>query len=145
MTDTEAPTEGEQRDLCRIMRRISEAMFGDTNYAGCDVNVRTFLGDTPLHSAAIMGDEAAAALLIKAGADIDAKGEDGYTPLHEAVQQDSVQQDRIGVVALLLEHGANVYAKNDDGDDALAFSRLNPAIYDVLAKACSVNFADSDE
>lgn len=140
MTDTEALTEDEQRDLCRIMRRISDVMFGDANYAGCDVNVKTSLDDTPLHSAATMGDEAAAALLIKAGADIDAKGEDAYTPLHEAVQQ-----DRIDMVARLLEHGAHVYAKNDDGDVAVAFSRLNPALYGVLAKACSVNFADSDE
>ena len=44
-------------------------------------------GDTPLHAAIWAGDDEAARALIDAGADIDAAGEDAYTPLHAAIAQ----------------------------------------------------------
>jgi ankyrin repeat protein len=43
-----------------------------------------------------------ARLLIKLGADIEAKDNNGWKPLHEAVANDSLD-----VTRLLIEHGAN--------------------------------------
>lgn len=124
-----ALSDEEQSQLCELMTVIGEMMFGYGNYTGCDINVKTSLGDTPLHSAVILGDENAVSLLIKAGSDINAKGEDGYTPLLEAVQQGNPR-----MVALLLETGADIHAKNDDGDDALELSKSNRDIYELLKK-----------
>ena len=44
-------------------------------------------GDTPLHAAIWAGDDEAARALIDAGADVNAMGEDGYTPFHAAIAQ----------------------------------------------------------
>ena len=66
-------------------------------------------GDTPLHVAAIRNDTAIAEELIKAGADVNARGEHGYTPLHEAFEQ-----NRPEMVSLLMAHGADVSIRNDD-------------------------------
>ena len=56
------------------------------------------------------GDVAAIAALLDAGADIQSRGEHGYSPLHEAVEQGHIE-----AVRLLLERGASVIATNDDG------------------------------
>ena len=47
-------------------------------------------GDTPLHAAIWAGDDEAARQLIDAGADVNAAGEDGYTPIHAALAQSNV-------------------------------------------------------
>jgi Ankyrin repeats (3 copies) len=72
-----------------------------------DVNRRSCLGETPLHLASKIGDEATAVLLIDNMADIDCKNELGSTPLHCAAES-----DRKKVVELLLGRGANATIKN---------------------------------
>ena len=47
-------------------------------------------GDTPLHAAIWARDDEAARQLIDAGADVNAAGEDGYTPIHAALAQSNV-------------------------------------------------------
>ena len=55
-----------------------------------------------------------ARLLIKCGANVNCKGENGGSPLHEAAF--SGQLD----FAELLAHGANINAKDDNGKTPLA-------------------------
>ena len=49
-----------------------------------------WLGLTPLHAAATSGADALARLLLLAGADCDARDEDGVSPLHLCVQRRAV-------------------------------------------------------
>ncbi len=56
-----------------------------------------------LHEAARIGDIETVGLLLDQGAELDAKNEDGVTPVHAAAQGDHSE-----VVALLLDRGADV-------------------------------------
>ncbi|MGV3757516.1 MAG: ankyrin repeat domain-containing protein [Verrucomicrobiota bacterium] len=85
------------------------------DFAGRDESVigvlsRGLFGGTPLHVAAIRGDTRMIALLLDAGAEIDARGEYGHTPIHEAVGQEHVE-----AVRLLLSRGADCSIANDWG------------------------------
>jgi ankyrin repeat protein len=55
--------------------------------AGGDVNVRTEMGLTPLHEAALSGDGQIVRLLLDNGANADATSNDGITPLAIAVAE----------------------------------------------------------
>jgi ankyrin repeat protein len=48
------------------------------------VHDKSILGDTPLHFVAVWGDVLAGKVLLDAGADPNSRGENGYTPLHNA-------------------------------------------------------------
>jgi ankyrin repeat protein len=65
-------------------------------------------GDQALHLAALRDDLAMIELLLEAGADVNAKGSKGWTPLHYAGSIDSKEAS-----VALLEHGANRDALND--------------------------------
>jgi uncharacterized protein len=75
--------------------------------------------ETPLHVAAIWGDEHAILALLNAGADVDARGERGHTPLHEAVGA-----GHVAAVKLLLGRGASQLIRNDDGLTAVELANL---------------------
>jgi ankyrin repeat protein len=64
--------------------------------------------------AALSGRREIAELLIAKGADVNAKGDDGSTPLHSAAWY-----DRKEVAELLIANGADVNAKDDGGDTPL--------------------------
>jgi ankyrin repeat protein len=76
-------------------------------------STRGLFGDTPLHVAATRGDARIIALLLDAGAEIDARGEYGHTPLHEAVGQGHIEAAK-----LLLSRGADTGVRNDWGQTA---------------------------
>ena len=76
---------------------------------GTDVNALHF-EMPPLTWAAMMGQTAAAELLLEHGADIKGRNRDGNTALHLAVFL-----GRAETAELLLKNGADVNAKNDDG------------------------------
>jgi len=73
-------------------------------------NEKVSEGWTPLHVAAQSGRAAVAALLISAGAEVNAKNNEGHTPLHLATAHDQKT-----VVALLLSQGAELGAKDNEG------------------------------
>uniref|UniRef100_A0A8C5SND9 Ribonuclease L n=1 Tax=Laticauda laticaudata TaxID=8630 RepID=A0A8C5SND9_LATLA len=65
---------------------------------------------TELNTAVKNGDLMLARQLLKDGADINEKAENGWTPLHSAVQINSEE-----IVNLLLENGADPLARKDNG------------------------------
>jgi ankyrin repeat protein len=76
---------------------------------GVDVDAKSwelFAGFTPLYLAAGEGHKEIAELLIAAGAEVNAKDEDGLTPLHYPVAKGHKD-----IVELLIGKGADVNAK----------------------------------
>ena len=96
--------------------------------AGADLNVKDFIGDTPLHLAAYgtpaademfgsrstFGNNEVVKLLIAEGVDVNARDVRGWTPLHYAA--------RVGhkeVAQLLIDNGADVNARDENGDTSV--------------------------
>ena len=103
----------------------SAALYGDLEMIQilleCDADIDCLdrFGNTPLHYASRNGHHNAARvarLLIEQGVDPNARGFDGFTPLHNALYYGT---GRIEIARVLIEHGANVEAKNDDGKTPL--------------------------
>ena len=83
--------------------------------AGADVNARGLDGAMPLHTAAIENRKEVAELLIRAGANVNAKDtRNGWTPLHVAAVKAEMP-----LVELLIANGADVNAKNNAGNTPL--------------------------
>ena len=73
-------------------------------------------GSTPLHCAAWKGHREVIALLLKAGADVNAHNNNdhwGTTALHAAAHA-----NQAAIAQLLLDHGADVNAKDLSGENA---------------------------
>lgn len=102
-------------------------------FAGANVRAATRLGSyTPLFMAAKSGSFAVIDLLLKAGANPNAKGSDGLTPLIMA----SMSGSRDAVRALI-EHGADINAKESEhGQTPLIFAAAfnRPDAIDELVK-----------
>lgn len=81
------------------------------------VNYRNGYGDTTLHIVSLWGDCEAIDILVSAGADINAQGENGSTPLHYAAQMDKPE-----AILLLRRLGASTDALAE-GDTALDIAR----------------------
>jgi ankyrin repeat protein len=110
----------------------------------CPVNARDEEGGTPLHRAVQWGDYALAELLIRKGADVNAKSiaplslglfqstEGGDTPLHWAGYC-----GRKEITELLIAKGADVNAKDNLGITALqlAIDMQHNDVAEVLRKA----------
>lgn len=103
---------------------------------GVDLTARNDQGDTALHVAAAQRDGVEiATLLVHAGADVNALGNGGTTPLHYAVH--GGQQD---VARLLLDHGAEVGVEDESGATALqvAKDQRNQDLVDLLTGAMHI-------
>jgi uncharacterized protein len=103
--------------LSNLFRRIESA----PDYAGHTIdsfNYRNGYLDTPLHIVSYWGDCEAIILLLDNGADINAKGETGYSPLHCAVDQNHYH-----AVKLLLQLGAAIQ-NDDDGYTPLDLAEM---------------------
>jgi Ankyrin repeats (3 copies) len=87
-----------------------------------------------LRDAASQGDLAEVERLLKAGADVNAKNKNGWTPLHAAAGSNLSP----AVLEVLLKAGADVNAKTADGVTPLHLAAANnpsPAVLEVLLKA----------
>ncbi len=67
--------------------------------------------------------------LLALGADVNARGQHGDTPLHAAARSGSVD-----LVELFLSHGADVDARNDEGHTPLVSVRSSPIAIDPLPR-----------
>lgn len=97
------------------------------------VNARGAMGDTLLHLACDANGNPNALreveCLIKAGADVNARGDRGFTPLHIAVRSGTPE-----IVFALLKGGAGIEIRDDDGQTVLdaASYVIDPSIRDLL-------------
>jgi uncharacterized protein len=95
---------------------------------------------TGLHTAAVNGNLQIAAILIKAGARIDARDNIGNTPLIYAADHDHLEMAK-----LLMDVGAQVDAENKNGMTALMVASKNGEVEMVrtlLARGANPNKSD---
>lgn len=90
-----------------------EVLLSDPNWRASVVATTTG-GLTALHMAAEAGHEHAVALLLRAGANVDKKDQEGWTPLHRASKQ-----GKESIVRLLLSHKADCNVPDQGGWTAL--------------------------
>jgi ankyrin repeat protein len=89
--------------------RVKELLTTDNSL----INARDKDGSTPLHCAVWKGHEAVVAVLLEAGADVNAHNENdhwGTTPLHAAAHA-----NQAAIAQLLIAHGAEVNTKDREG------------------------------
>lgn len=88
-------------------------------------------GMTELHLAAYHGDPEWVAACIRGGLDLEARSNNGYTPLHWAVDMGCVgdPEDRIAVVRALVAAGADVTAPNARGETPAETARQSTSEY----------------
>ncbi len=99
-------------------------------------------GWTPLHSAIYLRRAGVAKLLIRVGADVNAKDKDGETPLRFAAQRGYTE-----VAKMLLEAGAELNAKDNDGSPPMLLAAYNDdaELVKLLIKArAKVNAKDKN-
>jgi uncharacterized protein len=109
------------RDVASILRLVSSTADWSSCHAN-DIHDRNAVGDTPLHVVCRWGDFDSVVTLIEAGADVNARGEYGMTPLFAAVDSQSAV-----IARLLLDSGADPSMKAQGyGTDEtpLFFARL---------------------
>ena len=82
------------------------------HHVGSSVDVRGFLGNSPLHSAAFYGDIVMVKVLLDYGVDVNTRNDDGSTPLCDAPNGYS---NNPGAVRLLLDRGADPNIKGRHG------------------------------
>ena len=157
----------------RASKSASTLIEADASSNGKELlNAKNLAGKTPLHEAARIGDKDLLALILRAGADVNAADEIGATPLVDAVNTGSADtaralleygavpiiQDMYGrnafhaaaegadveIIAMLRKAGASPMSRDAYGTTplSLAFSRGDDVIKAVLGAGTSI--ADSD-
>ena len=111
-------------DIKESLPEFEEADF--TNISWCN-----FEGENALHVAVIRNDYEIAKELIELGIQINARGDLGHTPLHEAASMGN-----LNMVKLLVESGADVHALTE-GEPPFTLARFhkNDNICDYLGEA----------
>lgn len=173
---------GPEKAAKEIGASIFPEMFKREELKSIKTNVRktqnvvgSGYGVALIHAFSKRGQASAIELLLRLGADVNAKDELGKTPLIHAVinRNYEVVQLLVGkganlestfggntalieataanddaVVKLLLEHGAQIEAKNRDGHTALQFAAANSYVAIVqllLSKGANVNTMDKNQ
>src|ERR1700733_475335 len=83
----------------------------------CPLSAQQSTPESKLCAAISEGDLISVERLLREGADVEARGTNGITPLMQATEQ-----GRIPMINLLLERGANPNAKDEQGETALSWA-----------------------
>jgi protein phosphatase 1 regulatory subunit 12A len=96
-------------------------------------------GATPLHVAAAKNYTTVIHVLLSIkGIDVDARDDDGWTPLHAAVHWESME-----AAELLILSGANIYVKTDAGEEL--DDLVDPDLEDDLKQLKKLNSVSKDK
>ncbi|KAN0103398.1 hypothetical protein V8E51_011711 [Hyaloscypha variabilis] len=130
------------QDLFKIISEGTEKELLVHLSSGASVNIRDNLNNSPLHAAITKGNISMAKALLKYGADVDAIGFRGKTPLHLSVVSKNMVQ-------LLLKHQPNMSLQDDEGNSILHYLLCLPnwwsdldiqtAIKSVLSAGVNIN------
>ena len=99
---------------------------------GADLDLRDKWHCSPLTLAAYYGHINVIRLLLEHKADVDSQGQDGMTPLHDAIRSEQFIADRPQIVRLLLKHGANANARNPKHQTPLHLVSERSDLLDIL-------------
>ncbi len=92
---------------------------------------------TPLMWAAARGQAAVVRVLLDSGADVDAKNDEGVTPLMAAAGSiKTIDGDPFACVRVLIEAGADLEVTNRQGLTALYYACGAGAIFDIPPDGC---------
>jgi ankyrin repeat protein len=117
------------KSLAQVLAEVERADLPGAGPVNSVHSVVSAFGETPLHIVSIWGDAEAIELLVAGGAEIDKPGEDAFTPLHCAVEQ-----DKAPAVGALLRLGAgNMRNKFGQTPRELAESLNHKSVVALLA------------
>jgi len=102
------------QDLFKTISEGTEKELLEHLSSGASVNIRDTLNNSPLHAAITKGNIGMAKALLKYGADVDATGFKGKSPLHLSVVSKNLVQ-------LLLTHQPNLSLQDDEGNSILHY------------------------
>jgi len=94
------------------------------------VHTERFDGETALHMAAKWGDAESIKVLVDGGADINKRGEEDFTPLHYAAEQDKLE----AVQCLVSLGAANLEDRRGDTPTRLAKILGHKEVYEFLVE-----------
>lgn len=103
---------------------------------------------TPLIAAVRRGSAKMVKYLLSKGADVNARGSDGYTALMEVLRYQS--DEKLAIVKQLLAKGAYVNARADDGDTAMLIAvgfgseETLSVVKELIAEGANVNARGCD-
>jgi hypothetical protein len=103
------------------VKKVSDLLAQDATL----INARDTDGSTPLHCATWKGNQEVVALLLKAGADVNAKNNNGHwgtTSLHAAAHA-----NQAAIARLLIDAGAELNARDLNGKTPLFHTTFHKA------------------